>query len=101
MNVFRCNNIKYTENKSNSRPTFSGYKCDNERNVIYSTKYFAKKSDSSFIYVTYLPVGCYDKTSKVPKISISKLETYYSKQIKDISKESTETNEKRVIRLDF
>ena len=77
---------------------FFGYKCDNERNVISSTKYFAKKSDSSFIYVTYLPVGCLDKTSKVPKISFSKLETYYSEQIRDISKENTEINE---IRLAF
>ena len=101
MNYFSCNNIKYTENKRNNKPTFSGYKCDKEKNVIDSTKYFAKKSDSSFIYVINLPVDCYEKISKVPKISFSKLETYYNEQIKDISKENTEINEKVILRLDF
>ena len=98
MNNFRCKNIKYAENKRNNRPTFSGYKCDNERNVISSKKYFAKRSDSSFIYVTYLSVGCLDKTSIVPKVSITTLKTYYNEQIKDISKANTEINDKNVLR---
>ena len=54
-----------------------GYKLDKARNVIYSTKYFAKKSDSSYIYITYIPDACLSKTSKAQNTYISKLQKCY------------------------
>ena len=96
---FDCKNIKYTENKRNNNPAFFGFKCDDEKNVIDSTKYFAKKSDSSFIYVILLPVGCYDKNSNVQKTSINELETYYNENILNIN-ETNATHGKNSVVLE-
>ena len=74
---YDCKNIKNTEIKS-INPFFFAYKCDHENNVQYTTKYFAKYDDPSYIYVTYIPVGCKNKNLIVPKVSYSYMNDYFS-----------------------
>ena len=66
-------------NGNTDNPSFFAYKCDNENNVQYTTKYFAKSDDPSYIYVTYIPVGCKNKKLRVPKVSNSYVNKYFSK----------------------
>ena len=98
--LFRyCKNIKYTDHKYYT-PSFFAFKCDHENNVNYKTKYFAKRNDSSYIYVTYIPVGCYNKDLKVPEVSYKYAYEYFSdkEQIPVISKK-TEIGSKKTIRF--
>ena len=92
-----CKNVIF---HSYYTPTFFAYKCDNEKNVIYKNKYFAKRNDSSYIYVTYIPVGCYNKDLKVPEVSYKYAYEYFSdkEQIPVISKK-TEIGSKKTIRF--
>ena len=75
--MFRdCKNVKYTDDNYYI-PSFFAYKCDNKRNGIYLKKYFAKRNDSSYIYVTFMPVGCYNRQLQVPKVSYSNAYEYF------------------------
>ena len=96
-----CKNVMYTDD-SYYTPSFFAYKCDNEKNVNYKTKYFAKRNDSSYIYVTYIPVGCYNKQLKVPEVSYKYAYEYFSdkERIPVISKK-TEIYGKKAIRFVF
>ena len=94
-----CKNVIYTDH-SYYTPTFFAYKCDNEKNVADKTKYFAKRNNSSHIYVTLLPVGCYNKDLKVPEVSYKYAYEYFSdkEQIPIIS-DKTEFDGKKIIRF--
>jgi len=98
--MFRdCKNVIYTDDNY-YKPSFFAYKCDNKRNGIYLKKYFAKRNDSSYIYVTYLPVGCYNKDLKVPKVSYSYAYEYFSdKERIPVISDKTEIDGKKIIRF--
>ena len=94
-----CKNIKYTDDYTVA-PSFFAYKCDDENNVKFTTKYFANSSDSSHIYVTYIPDGCYNKNLKVPRVSFKDTYEYFSNKdnIPVISK-GAEIDGKKIIRF--
>ena len=95
-----CENIKYINISNIESPKFFAYKCDHENNVQYKTKYFANSDDPSYIYVTYIPVGCYNKKLIVPKVSYSYAYQYFSDEdnIPVISNE-LEIDGKKIIRF--
>ena len=93
---YDCINVMSTDGNN----AFFAYKCDHENNVQYTTKYFAKSDDRSYIYVTYIPVGCYNKKLIVPKVSYSYAYQYFSDEdnIPVISNE-LEIDGKKIIRF--
>jgi len=95
--MFRdCKNVIYTDDNY-YKPSFFAYKCDNKRNGIYLKKYFAKRNDSSYIYVTFMPVGCYNRQLQVPKVSYSNAYEYFD-QIPVISN-MQKVDGKKIIRF--
>jgi len=96
--MFRdCKNVMYTDD-SYYTPSFFAYKCDHERNVVHTKKYFAKRNNSSYIYVTYMPVGCLNKELQVPKVSYSDAYEYFEQRISSIS-DKKEIDGKKIIRF--
>ena len=96
---YDCINVKHT-NDNNDNPSFFAYKCDHENNVQYTTKYFAKSDNPSYIYVTYIPVGCKNKKLRVSKVSSKDAYEYFSNEdnIPMIS-DRKEIDGKKIIRL--
>ena len=71
---YDCINVMSTDDNN----AFFAYKCDHENSVTYTTKFFAKSDDPSYIYVTYIPVACKNKKLRVPKVSYSYMNDYFS-----------------------
>merc|ERR1712002_1236826 len=96
--MFRdCKNVMYTDD-SYYTPPFFAYKCDHENNVNYKTKYFAKSNDSTYIYVTHIPVGCLNKQLIAPKISYKDAYEYYEQRTSSIS-DKKEIDGKKIIKF--
>ena len=94
-----CKNIKYTDD-STVTPSFFAYKCDDEKNMQYTTKYFAKSDDRSYIYVTYIPVGCKNKNLIVPKVSFKDAYKYFSDENNiPVISDRAEIDGKKIIRF--
>ena len=96
---YDCINVMST-NGNNDNPSFFAYKCDNEKNVQYTTKYFAKSDDRSYIYVTYIPVGCKNKNLIVPKVSFKDAYKYFSDENNiPVISDRAEIDGKKIIRF--
>ena len=93
---YDCINVMSTDDNN----AFFAYKCDHENNVQQTTKYFAKSDDPSYIYVTYIPVGCKNKKLRVPKVSSKDAYEYFSNEdnIPTIS-DRKEIDGKKIIRF--
>ena len=77
--------VKYADDSNNEPPTFYGYKCDHERNVIDSLKYFVDYNDPSLVYVTFVPNGCYDTVRYAKRDNtMSEIKNYFNKNIDSI-----------------